>query len=212
MKKVIVLLLICAAAYWGYTKYGSTLFGSGAFDEQGRAKVVLFTMDSCGQPCADVAADLRNRNVAFEEVSVSTDEGRSRIEKYGATQVPFTVIGNDKVVGSDLPALEAALGEAYGMEVLTPAVQQVMRGHFDESGKPRVVMYGTDTCPHCKRLKAYLDERKVVYQFVDIAGFGSGRAEYDTLRGRGYPLTFVGYRRIDGYDEKKINLAVKDLL
>jgi len=211
MKKIIVLALIAAVAYWGYTNYGSTLFKSGAFDKRGKPLVLLFTIDGCGQPCTDVAADLRNRNVIFEEVNVATDEGRSRIQKYGVMQVPLTVIGSKTVIGSDLLALEAALAEAKGADALTPSVQQVMRNHFDERGKPRIVLYGTETCPYCKRMRTYLDGRKIPYLFVDVFG-GSGRVDFDTLRGRGYPLIFVGYRRIDGYNENAVDQAVKELL
>lgn len=145
MKKIIILLLIAAAAYWGYNNYGSLMSGPGAFDEQGKPKVLVFTMDTCGQPCADVAGELRGRGIAFEEVNVGTDEGRSRIEKFGVMQVPLTVIGTTKIVGNDLPAIESALGEAAGMAALTPLVREVMKNHFDEKGNPRVVIYGTNT-------------------------------------------------------------------
>ncbi len=212
MKKIIIVILIVAVAYWGYRKYGSNLFGFGEFDAQGKPKVVLFTMEGCGQPCADVTADLRSRNVTFEEVNVATDEGRSRIEKFGVMQVPLTVIGSKKVLGNDLPAIEAALAEAQGMGALTPAVQEVMKNHFDAQGKPRVVMYGTNTCPYCKRMREYMDSHKIAYQFMDVAGDSNARRDFDILRGRGYPLIFVGYRRIDGYDEGKVDQAVKDLL
>jgi glutaredoxin len=211
MKKIIILLLIGAAAYWGYINYGSTLFRTGAFDDQGKPKVILFTMDGC-PPCADVVANLRSRNVTFEEVNTTTDEGKRRVEKFGVMQVPLTVIGSRKVIGNDLLSIESALAEAYGMDALTPAVRQVMRNHFDEQGKPRVIMYGVNTCPYCKRMKAYLDERKIAYQFVDVSDFGSGKSAYEALSGRGYPLIFVGYRRIDGYNEDTVNQAVKELL
>jgi hypothetical protein len=36
--------------------------------------------------------------------------------------------------------------------------------------------------------------------------------DYNTLNGTGYPLTFVGYRRIVGFDENRISQAVKDLM
>lgn len=204
--------MIVAAAYWGYKYYGSITSGPGAFDAQGKPTVLLFTLDGCGGPCADVAGELRARGIAFEEVNVATEEGRSRIEKFGIKQLPLTVIGSRKVAGNDLPAIESALAEAKGMEALSPAVQQVMKNHFDETGKPRVVMYGTGTCPYCKRMREYMDGRKIAYQFVDITGSSSARSDFDILRGRGYPLIFVGYRRIDGYDENKVNQAVKELL
>lgn len=212
MKKIIILLLIAAAGYWGYKNFGSFTSGSGAFDEQGKPKVLLFTMDSCGQPCTEVAGDLRSRGIPFEEINVMTEEGRSRIEKFGAAQVPFMVVGSRKVVGSDLPAVESALAEAKGMDTLTPAVQQVMRNHFDAQGKPRMVMYGTTWCPYCTKMREYLDGRKVAYLFIDAEGSSDAKVDYATLRGRGYPLIFVGYRRIDGYDESKVDQAVKELL
>lgn len=210
MKKLIVLVLIVAAGYLGYAKYGSTLFKSGAFDK-GKATVLLFTMDGCGQPCSDVAADLRSRNVEFEEVNVSTDKGRDRIQQFGVMQVPLTVIGDKKIIGSDLPAIESALAEAKGMDALSPAAQQVMKNHFDTQGKPRVIMYGTETCTYCKQLRAYMETRHIPYFFVDVS-YGYGRSDFETLRGRGYPLTFVGYRRIDGYSTSALDQAVKDLL
>ncbi len=212
MKKAIIFLLIIAAAYWGYKNYGSQLFGSGELDEQGKPKVILFTADGCG-PCEDLAADLRSRNILFEEVNVATEEGATRIAKLGVRQLPLIVIGGKTFVCGDAPALEAALAEARGTDSLSPAVQQVMKNHFDEQGKPLVVMYGTETCPYCNRMRAYMDAHKIPYSFVDVSSPGSsGRADFDTLRGRGYPLIFVGYRRIDGYSEDKLNQAVKDLL
>jgi glutaredoxin len=212
MKKIVILVLIVAAAYWGYMNYGSRLFGAGAFDAQGNPKVLLFTTDACGQPCKDVAVDLQRRNIAFEEVSVMTEEGRSRIGKFGVRQVPFTVIGRRTVLGSDLPMIESALAEVLGIDTLTPAVRDVMKNHFDVMGEPRVVLYGTTTCSYCTKMRAHMDSNKIVYQFMDVKGSSSARREFDVLRGRGYPLVFVGYRRIDGYDAGKVDQAVKDLM
>lgn len=212
MKKIFILLLICAAAFWGYKNFGSALSRSEAFDEQGRPKVILFTYDDC-EPCVDVSADLRSRNVAFEEVNGMTDDGRSRMEKFGdPARFPLTVIGARAILGNDLLEIESVLAEALGMDVLTPAVQRVMRNHFDEQGNPRVVLYGTTTCPHCKRMRAYLEGRAIAYQFVDVFGMGDGSVAFSTLRGIGYPLIYVGYRRIDGYDERKVDQAVSELL
>jgi glutaredoxin len=210
MKKLIIVVLLAAAGYWGYKNFGFA--NTGAFDKDGNPGVLLFTVNGCGQPCDDVAGDLRSRDIAFEEIDVATDEGRSRIEKFGVMQLPFTVIGNMKIVGSNLTAIESALGEVMGMDVLTPAVQQTMANHFDENGKPRVVVYGTTTCPYCNRMKQHMDRQKIAYLFVDVAGYGSSRSDFNTLRGSGYPLIFVGFRRIDGYSESKVDEAVKDLL
>lgn len=61
-------------------------------------------------------------------------------------------------------------------------------------------------------MRAYLDGRKTACLFVDVSGYGDGRRDFDILRGRGYPLIFVGYRRIDGYDEARVDQAVRELL
>jgi glutaredoxin len=212
VKKIIALLLLAAAGYWGYKNFDSLTAGPGAFDEKGNPRVILFTMDECGAPCGDVAAALRKRDVAFEEVNVSTDKGRSRLDKFGEMRLPLTAVGRTKVVGNDLVALESALAEASVQNALTPAEQMVMRNHFDEKGKPRVVMYGTDWCPQCRRTREYLQGRKIPCLYINVEADRSAMRDYNTLNGTGYPLTFVGYRRIVGFDENRISQAVKDLM
>jgi len=212
MKKIIVLLLLAGAGYWGYRNYDSLLSGPGAFDAEGKPKVLLFVMDGCGAYCADVAEKLKSRNIPFEEINASTDEGRGRFEKFGDNRLPLTVVGRKTVAGNDLPAIDTALAEVMGIEVLTPAEQQAMGRHFDEQGKPRVVVYGTSWCPYCKRMREHLDGRKIAYQYIDVEQDSDGMRDYGILRGRGYPLVFVGFRRIDGFDANKVDQVVKELL
>lgn len=212
MKKFVIVALFAAAGYWVYQHQGSLFSGSGAFDDQGKAAVLLFTADGCGAPCADVSAELRSRSLAFEEINASTAEGRKRFDRFGVARVPLIVIGNRKIIGSDLPAITSALAEEAGLAALTPLEQQAMSSHFDSTGRPLVVMYGTGWCGYCSKLRSYLDGRQVPYQFRDVEGDSSARYFYDALRGRGYPLTFVGYRRIVGYDQKSMDQALKELL
>ncbi len=41
----------------------------------------------------------------------------------------------------------------------------------------------------------------------NVEADSSAMRDFNTLNGRGYPLTFVGYRRIVGYDENRISQA-----
>lgn len=61
-------------------------------------------------------------------------------------------------------------------------------------------------------MREHLDGRRIPFQFINVADSSSAKRDFDILRGRGYPLIFVGYRRIVGYDVNGVDQAVKDLL
>jgi glutaredoxin len=151
-------------SFLAYRYFVSSSPDTGAFDEQGRPLVLVFTMDDCGAPCAHVVDALKKKNIAFDEVNASMAEGNRRYEKFGENGWPLTVIGEQKILGDNLPAIETALTEAYGMDLLSEAEQRVMRNHFDENGNPRVVMYGASWCPYCKKLKAYFAAHNIPIQ------------------------------------------------
>ncbi|MEW6107822.1 MAG: glutaredoxin domain-containing protein [Nitrospirota bacterium] len=212
MKKLIVLALIVSGGFLAYYYFYPSSSDKGAFDENGNPTVMVFTMDNCGAPCADVMGVLKKKNITFEEVNISNEEGKNRFEKFGENGLPLTVIGEYKILGNNLPEIETALTETFGMEILTPAEQMVMKNHFDDKGAPKVVMYGTSWCPYCKKMKEYFVKNNIPYTELDVEKSDNAKMNYDILKGIGYPLTYVGYRRIDGYDETKISKAVAELL
>ena len=212
MKKLFVLALLVFGGFLLYKNYGSFTANKDAFDDKGNPIVLVFTMDNCGAPCSDVLGDLRSKDIAFEEINIMTDEGRKRFEKYKERRLPLTVIGRQKIVGNNLQEIKAALAENYGMDALNGAEQLVMQNHFDEQGNPQVVMYGTSWCPYCKKMRAYFEKNSIPYTEIDVEASDAAKLDYETLKGRGYPLTYVGYRRIDGYDETRVSKAVKELL
>jgi hypothetical protein len=57
-----------------------------------------------------------------------------------------------------------------------------------------------------------LERSSIPSVFADREGSSEAKTDYETFRGGGGPLTFVGFRRIDGYDENKVGQAVRDLL
>jgi glutaredoxin len=211
MKKMIVLVLLVAGGYFAYKNVSSTfLSGSGAFDEQGNPRVIVFTMDNCGAPCADVKDALTSRNIGFEEVNIMTDEGRKRIEAFGGRGVPFTVIGRRMITGSDISGIESVLAETWGGAVLTGAEQMVMQSHFDSEGNPRVVVYGASWCGQCKKLKAYLEGNSIPYLDIDVEKTPGARQDFDVLKGRGFPLIYVGYRSMSGFNEAALAKLIKE--
>lgn len=203
MKKLIVLGLLAVCAYKFY-QYVSLHHGKAS---AGTAMAQVFVGPGCNQLCAEVEEILSSRNVSYELIDVSTPEG----EKYGINQYPLTRLGTQTVVGNARNLLIAALAETYGDSVLTPGERMAMRSHFDQNGKPAVVLYGTQWCQYCKRQRQYFADRGISYSDVDVESSSSGKLAYDTLQGNGYPLVYVGYRRFDGYKEKEILDAIAEL-
>ena len=68
---------------------------------------------------------------------------------------------------------------------------------FDKSGKPMVVVFlGPNCAGPCDSVQNLLKERGISYQ---------------ALKGNGYPLTYVGFRRFSGYNEQEILAAIAEL-
>jgi glutaredoxin-like YruB-family protein len=66
----------------------------------------------------------------------------------------------------------------------------------------KVVVYATPTCPYCKRVKHYLDERGVSYQTVDVSADKAARDEMIKKSGQmSVPVTEVDGVIIVGFDE-----------
>jgi glutaredoxin len=203
MKKLLVLGLLMFSAYKLY-QYVVNGYGN---DNSSPEIVQLFVGPDCKNLCTDVEAILNSRNVNYELIDVSTPEG----QKYGIHQYPVTQIGKNKILGNGRAQVVSALINAYGDAVLTPAERTAMRGHFDENGNPVVVLYGTQWCGHCKRQREYFASNDIEYYDVDAETSSIGKFAYETLQGGGYPLTYVGYKRFDGYKEREILSAIAAL-
>lgn len=85
-----------------------------------------------------------------------------------------------------------------------------MDNHFDENGRPLVVMYGTTWCPYCKKQREYFRSQDIAYTELDPEKSDTAKTAYTILQGGGYPLTYVGYRRFSGYQEREIKQAIAD--
>ena len=75
----------------------------------------------------------------------------------------------------------------------------------------QVKVYSTPTCPWCKKIKQLLDENKIPYHDVDVAGDKAARDEMVTKTGQlGVPVIDIDGDIKVGFDEKwlrqKLNL------
>lgn len=206
MKKLILISLMIFSGYKLYQHFSSA-HDIGPVAADGTPIAQLFIGPNCDQLCNEMEALLINRHINYELIDVSTPEGK----KFDIPQYPLTKVGKQKVIGNNRNQLIAVLAEAYGESVLTPGERMAMSGHFDEDGKPMVVLYGTKWCGYCKREREYLADHDIPFYDLDVESSPSAKLSYDTLQGGGYPLIFVGYRRFDGYKEREVLNAIAEL-
>lgn len=72
---------------------------------------------------------------------------------------------------------------------------------FEGRRAPAVNIYVTDYCPYCEQLESYLKARKVRYKRYDINQDQKALKVFQDLGGTGVPLTTIGKRKVDGFNE-----------
>jgi glutaredoxin len=211
MKKLLLLTIFTFAGYKLYQSGFSPFSAAGAFDDNGKPKVVLFVGPGCGEHCDKVRSTLRKRSVSFEEIDVVGADGTRADNEYGIRVYPTTLIGSQEIRGDDIMGITASLAEAYGKSVLNRKEIRAMDNHFDASGRAIVVMYATKWCPYCKRQREYFAANNVQYKEIDVEASDANTLLYNSLEGDGYPLIYVGYRRFPGYQERPILKAIGEM-
>ena len=67
----------------------------------------------------------------------------------------------------------------------------------------QVKVYSTPTCPWCKRTKQFLDDNKIAYEALDVAGDKAARDEMVAKSGQlGVPVIEIDGEISVGFDEK----------
>ena len=70
----------------------------------------------------------------------------------------------------------------------------------------RVIVFSTPTCSWCKKVKAYLREKKIRFKDIDVSR--DAKAAQDMIRKsgqQGVPQIWVNNRPIVGFDKVKLN-------
>ena len=77
------------------------------------------------------------------------------------------------------------------------------------SGKRRVIVYSTKTCPWCKKTKEFLKANKVSFTTKDVGGNQKNAQEMFKKSGQqGVPVTDVNGTIIVGFNEGKLKRAL----
>jgi len=213
-KSILLVAIVAGAWYW---HNGEIPFASpaGAFDSNGDPKVLMFTIDNCGKPCSMGRTGLKSRRVAFEEINIDPRAGDDEYTKlwksFGATNgFPLIVAGSEKMVGSGgNPQMVALLGRSFGDQYLTRNERRYFERHFYADGSPRIVMYGADWCPHCKRLREEFEDNDIDFIEIDVEKSGDRKTMTRTLQINGYPATWVGYTRVNGSNLRAVEKTLK---
>jgi glutaredoxin len=213
MRKFILIVAIGAGAW--YWDKGGFSFGeeAGAFDENSNPLVWMFTVDNCGKPCDSGRNDLKRRRVSFEEKRIDINNESDENVKlwksmHSGNRFPLIVAGSEKLVGSDRPEIAGILGMSFGDKYLNKTEKRYFEQHFYADGSPRIVMYATDWCGYCKKLRGEFAANNVDYLEIDVEKSGEQQRISETMGVYGYPTTWVGYARVNGTNLKAVNAAL----
>jgi len=210
MKKLFILIILAGVTYKGYTEFyqHKTL----AFDGKGRARIMLFVHSGCDKPCASAERLLTRRGVGYETISVSDgEEQRARWEQLTPVrQMPYLVVGNERVAGYHKWEMIAALAVNFGSDYLTPSEEAIFRKNFTDEGKPKLVMYTVRGCRYCDLARRYFQQQSIRFEERNTSVDPGAKSELVRFEA-GTPLIFYGYKRYVGWGEHVRREILHDL-
>jgi glutaredoxin-like YruB-family protein len=72
-----------------------------------------------------------------------------------------------------------------------------------------VKVYSTPTCPHCVRVKQFLNDNNIVFENIDVSSNEQAADEMIAKSGQmGVPVLDIGGEIIVGFDREKISKAL----
>lgn len=111
--------------------------------------------------------------------------------------------------------LAAGLGIGMGaprlIQSMKPAYTEGNNSAYFADAQTQVVLYGTASCPHCAKARAYLKEHHIAYSDFDLQNNEKAVREFKQLGGTGVPLLLVGERRITGFHQATVEAALKHI-
>jgi glutaredoxin-like YruB-family protein len=134
--------------------------------------------------------------------AVDVAELKDLPSRFGVDEVPTVLLFSG---GRVLQALVGAQDSAYYEDALTQSYAAATY-----AGKPgaahRVIVYTTDTCPWCVRVKTYLRQSKVSFSEINVSRDMQAAKRMSAKSGQhGVPQLDIDGQMIVGFDRVRIN-------
>ncbi|GBD92659.1 glutaredoxin-3 [bacterium BMS3Abin05] len=72
--------------------------------------------------------------------------------------------------------------------------------------QPKVIVFTTPTCPHCRAVKQYLKQNNIRFKDIDVSKDLKAAADMVRKTGQsGVPVIFINNRPIIGFNRAQIN-------
>lgn len=74
---------------------------------------------------------------------------------------------------------------------------------------PRITLYSSSGCSHCRQLKQWLQQHQIKFMEFDVQRNQRAFKDFQRLGGRGVPLLVVGERQIQGFNPKQLTSQLR---
>lgn len=76
----------------------------------------------------------------------------------------------------------------------------------EKKRQPKVIVFSTPTCPHCRHAKQYLRTRGIHFTDVDVSRDADAARDMVRMSGQqGVPVVRIGSQTVIGFDRPKID-------
>jgi len=76
----------------------------------------------------------------------------------------------------------------------------------EKKRQPKVIVFSTPSCPHCRHVKQYLRTRDIRFTDVDVARDPHAARDMERMSGQqGVPVIRIGSQTVVGFDRSKID-------
>jgi len=85
------------------------------------------------------------------------------------------------------------------------------KSDYSKISPDTVIVFSTDWCKECKKVREILDARNIKYTEYDVEKTSQGKSELAQLGGDTVPFTLIGSKVIDSFDKDAIIKALQSL-